>query len=99
MAGRHKLIRDRLRRPYRDREPDPLCLHSRLGLAGDERVDPDHLAVEVHQWAAGIARVDRRIGLDHIEQIRALAVLIAAWLLDSTPQRAHHADAHCWPAL
>src|SRR5262249_34194737 len=32
----------------------------------DRRVDPDDLALEIHQGTSGIARVDRRVGLDEV---------------------------------
>ena len=44
-----------------NREADPGAGASRRG---DRRVDPDHLAVEVDQRTARVARVDRRVGLD-----------------------------------
>src|SRR5665648_959989 len=53
----------------RDREADPdaagaLCTR---GL-GDRRVDPDHLAVGVHQGSPGVAGIDRRVGLDRVDE-------------------------------
>ena len=43
-----------------DRKADPLI---RAVVGGDRRIDAHHLAVKIHQGAAGIARVDRRVGL------------------------------------
>ena len=53
-----KLRKDRLERVDRNREPDV------LGRAEDRRVDADDLAVDVEQRPAGVAEVDRRVGLD-----------------------------------
>ena len=39
-----------------------------LLFVGDGRVDADHVAVRVEQRAAGVARVDRGIGLDEVRQ-------------------------------
>ena len=32
--------------------------------ARDHRVDADDLTVEIHEWAAGVARIDGSVGLD-----------------------------------
>ena len=40
-------------------------------VRGDHRVDADHLAVRVQQRAAGVARIDGRVGLDSILDGRA----------------------------
>ena len=47
----------------RDREADAVVA---AGVALDLRVDADHLALEVEQRAAGVAVVDRRVGLDRV---------------------------------
>ena len=36
------------------------------GLAGDGRVDADHLTLHAHQRTAGVARIDGRVGLDEV---------------------------------
>ncbi len=60
----------------RDREPDAdvaglLLLTAETAAArshgGDRRVDADQLAPAVDQRAAGVARVDRGVGLDGVE--------------------------------
>jgi len=45
---------------HRDREADSGARPHRC------RVDPDHQRLTRDQWAAGVARVDRRIGLDDV---------------------------------
>src|SRR4051812_31421261 len=32
----------------------------------DRGIDADHFAARVHEWSAGIARIERGIGLDHV---------------------------------
>jgi len=59
----------------RDREADSLG----AGPHGD--VDADHLAVDVEEWPAGIARIDARVGLDEI------LVLLRAGHLDVAVKR------------
>src|SRR5262249_51857734 len=45
------------------------------GAAGDDRcVDADDLALHVHEWAAGVAGIDRGVGLDEVVE-RALTDL------------------------
>src|SRR5439155_8808160 len=48
----------------------------------DRAVDADHLAVGVDQGAAGVARVDRRVGLQHAAD--RLATAAAALVLVAT---------------
>jgi hypothetical protein len=62
MTGGDELIGDRFGGVDRDCKADALCLHAGLGLASDERVDADDLALEVRQRAAGVARAVKRIG-------------------------------------
>ena len=54
----------------RHREPDPDV----AVVAGvlDLGVDPDHLALFVDQRAAGVAGVDRGVGLDHVRDREAV---------------------------
>ena len=60
LSGRLELLDDRLRQRRRDREADAdRAARRRI----DHRVDADHLAGEVEHRPAGIAAVDRRIGL------------------------------------
>ncbi len=52
---------------------------------------------EIRQRAAGIARVDRRIRLDRVEQGGALclnAALSIAWLLNAPPEGTDHPLRH-----
>src|SRR5262245_5585863 len=72
LAARNQLVRDLLDRVGRDRKADP-----DVGprVAGDLRVDADHLAARIEQRAAGIAVVDRGIRLDRVidrEVVRSL---------------------------
>ncbi len=48
-------------------KPTPVAL---AGFAGDGRVDGDDLAVEVHQRAAAVAGIDRRVGLEEVLDVR-----------------------------
>src|SRR5579862_194947 len=32
--------------------------------SNDESVNPDHVAIHIHEWAATVARIDRCVGLD-----------------------------------
>src|SRR5439155_11336198 len=63
-----------------DSESDPL---EPARAAGDRRVDPDHFAVQVHQRAAAVARVDRGVNLDEVliavatEDARAMLIGLA----------------------
>jgi hypothetical protein len=44
--------------PFRvGEEADALCLHAWFGLASDEGVDADDLALEIRQRAAGVAEL------------------------------------------
>ena len=43
-----------------------------LGRQDHRRVDADHLAARVGQWAARVARVDRRVGLNHLVEQAAV---------------------------
>ena len=56
----------------RDREADALVA---AALALDLRVDADHLAGAVDQRPAGVAGVDRRVGLDHVADREAVGGL------------------------
>ena len=60
-----KVVQHRSRRRHGDRKPDPGALVRPI-VRRDHRVDPDHLPARVHQWAAAVARVDRRIRLDRV---------------------------------
>ena len=48
---------------HRDRKTDAL---GAAGLGEDRRVDAGQVAIGIHQRAAGVARVDRRVGLDEV---------------------------------
>src|SRR5262249_13374249 len=74
----------------------PLRGHARLGLRGCQRVDANHLALQIEQRPARVAGVDRRVGLDHVEEIWALATILA-WLLNRPAKRAHDTRADSWP--
>ena len=52
---------------------------------GDLRVDPDHAAGAVEQRAAGVAGVDRGVGLDHVEIEKSLGASIWRWTADTMP--------------
>ena len=60
--ARH-LVEDAPRQVDRDGEADA---HRAAAADEDEGVDPDHLAVRVHQRAAAVAGVDGGVGLDHV---------------------------------
>src|SRR4029079_8692001 len=49
-----------------DREADALGL---AALTADLGVDPDHAAARVEQRASGVAVVDRRVGLDRVDEL------------------------------
>ena len=63
LAARDQRVGDRANRVRRDREPDA---DVGAGVAGDLRVDADHLAGRVEERAAGVAVVDRGVGLDRV---------------------------------
>ena len=63
-------------------EATAVPVDARLGLAGHQRVDTHHLAVQVHQRAARVAGVNRRVCLDHVEEKWPLPAIRTAWLLD-----------------
>ena len=63
-------------RVRRDREPTPsLPPESLLDL----RVDADHLAVDVEERPAGVAVVDRRVGLDRVVDREVVRRFICRW--------------------
>ena len=70
LAGRAQLGDDALDRVGRDREADADVAGLAAGAARagglDLRVDADHLAGGVEQRAAGVAGVDRGVGLDDV---------------------------------
>src|SRR5688572_12647957 len=63
VPGLHELLHHRARQVDRNGEA-VARVESRL--ARDGRVDADDLALDVHEWAARIARVDRGVGLDEV---------------------------------
>src|SRR5262249_7158397 len=63
LAAGGELRVDPLRHVDRDREPDS---HIAARAREDRAVDPDDLARHVHEWPAGIARVDGGVGLEEI---------------------------------
>src|SRR5206468_6499631 len=72
-----ELVGDLLRRVDRHREADPDRAVSARGR--DLRVDADHATVAVDQRTAGVAGVDRRIGLDDMldrESVRSLELAL-----------------------
>ena len=56
--------------------------------AGDRGVDPDHLGRAVDQRPAGVARVQRRVGLDHVVDVTHRA---AGARRQRAPERGHDA--------
>ena len=58
-----ELAHDPLRQVDRDAEADPLVA---AAVGGDRVVDPDDLALHVHQRPARVARVDRGVGLEEV---------------------------------
>ena len=69
---------------------EPLCAcRGVTAERGDRRVDADQFAVHVHQRAAGVARVDRGVGLDGVEH--GVLVLGVAARGDRPVQRADDA--------
>src|SRR5205085_2781474 len=75
----YRLSRARVRhevadRVGRDREADADVAGLATGGvgAGDLRVDAEHMTAAVEERAAGVAGVDRRVGLDHIVDRRAI---------------------------
>ena len=69
-----QLVDHRLRRIDGDGEADV------LGLPGDRGVDADDVALEVEQRAAGVARVDRGVGLQEVGEVLAVGLGEAAVL-------------------
>src|SRR5262249_47227976 len=74
-----KLPLDLHRDVDRDRERQP---HEPPGPAVDLRVDADHLAAHIEQRPAGVARIDRDVGLDEGNKVL---------LREAAPLRAHDA--------
>lgn len=64
-ATREDLARDVEGPVDRYREADPDVARSSTAEGGDRGVDADDAAVEVDERPAGVAWVDRCIGLDH----------------------------------
>ena len=77
VPGSNVLIGDGSGGVDRDREANPLRLHTWLGLPRDQCIDANDLALEIRERAARIARVDRRIGLDRVEERGALCLRAA----------------------
>jgi hypothetical protein len=71
---------------HRNREPDPQIAGT-PAAAQDGGVDPDHFAAQVHEWTAGITRIDRRIRLEQ-------HLLAAGHRLKWPAFRADDADRH-----
>ncbi len=63
LPGLDQLLHDRADHVRGDREADADVA---AGLRQDHRIDADQVAVEPDQRAAGIARIDRGIGLDEV---------------------------------
>ena len=61
-----------------DRKPDV------LGIAADGGVDPDHLAIDVQQRPAGVARVDGGVGLDQVLE-RGVALFVRVEVAGAGP--------------
>src|SRR5215208_423466 len=68
LAVRDQLAGDRAHRIGGDREADAGVV---ARVATDLRVDADHLALRVQQRAAGVAVVDRGVGLDRVGDAEA----------------------------
>ena len=83
LAIAHDLLHDAPRHVDRHREADADIAATRRQ---DRGVDPDHLAVEVDQRSARIARIDRGVGLDE--------VLIALDAQPAAPEGANDARGH-----
>ncbi len=80
-SGREELLDDGFDGVDRDREADAGCRGGDCGLGGVElRADPDHLAAGVDQRPAGVAVVDRGVGLDRVRVGGAAAELVDAVL-------------------
>src|SRR5262249_20502411 len=62
-AMRHELLHDAARHVDRYREA---AAASAAARTDDRRVDADELAAQVDERAAGIARIDGRVGLDEV---------------------------------
>src|SRR5882672_9002443 len=78
-----QLVAHPLHQVRRDREADAVA-PARLG--DDRRVDADQLAADVHERAARVAGVDRRVGLDE--------VLVRLGQRGAAVLAAHHAERH-----
>ena len=63
MTGRPEIVHHVLRHVRRNREADADVA---AGRREDLRVDADQFPVEIHEGAAGITLIDRRIGLQEI---------------------------------
>src|SRR6266516_4878980 len=63
VARLHELLHHGAGEVDRDREAIARVV---AGLARNGRVDADHLALDVHEWAARVAGVDGRVGLDEV---------------------------------
>ncbi len=74
LARRLQLIGDAHRLVDRNRERNA---HETAGAAVDLRVDADHLALHVDERPAGVARVDRHVGLDERQIVARVAPLRA----------------------
>ena len=79
-AGRRRTSRSsgiRAAAPHRpdavDADGVALAVDGRLGRTLEEdRVDPDEPAVPAHERSAGVARVERRVGLHEVEEARRI---------------------------
>ena len=71
LAGLNELIGYRPGRGDGDGEADALGLDTRLRQARNQRVDADHLSLEVNRQPARVSGIDGRIGLDDVKQKRA----------------------------
>src|SRR5213080_329135 len=63
MPGLHQLVHDGAREVDRNGEA---VASVEARLARDRRIDPDHLAPDVHQGAPRVAGIDGRVGLDEV---------------------------------
>src|SRR2546427_11404967 len=87
VARLHELLHHGAGEVDRDREAVARVV---AGLARNRRVDADHLALDVHERAARVAGVDRRVGLDEVLD----AVARARQSVEQSPLRADDASGH-----
>src|SRR5437870_7112259 len=83
-AQRHQVVEHGLRSVNRNREADARTLPH---AGGDHGINTDYLAMPIHKWTAGVARVDGRVCLDGFVYGHAI------WLAHRA-DRTHNAACH-----